>query len=506
MRWLHVVISAAGFAACDYPALAPLGDGPAGMEPDGPHVVLDWQIATVLTFGAPDPLIGFAPIAPAPKVRIAPLDGALSADRTTYSRDDGSILIPREYVGITWRLEYTLADGVPHEVQWAPVDKQGHLTVPIFGRLPRDPVPMGGGYRITPLNPPTSYTLPRVFTTGLWTEGLANPSGTTVDYDFSSATSLSGASGQPKPSLGDHALLVDYIMDGSNCRVAVGSGALISAAIQAGMHSPATPTWDSARKTVMSDPVDFKFVTRLTTGLGKLESTFSGPLSTQLFGTVASTDMPGLAATPESSTLLGVRLPVPVMQSLLKCPYTLNPLPQTAQPTILDSFPRILHVQLVDTRQVLGATLASGMETVIVSAAAGGFTMAFPAAIPTQFKLATPANGMVDLAGDNDQVAAGSPSGIFELTFQPENAVDVRADYYNVVLHRIVAGMLTTDRIYTVTAPKVRIDGELLAPGTDYVFEVRSYKGHPEAQHGNFAPVDYPYGSAIVFTRTFKIS
>jgi len=26
------------------------------------------------------------------------------------------------------------------------------------------------------------------------------------------------------------------------------------------------------------------------------------------------------------------------------------------------------------------------------------------------------------------------------------------------------------------------------------------------APHGDFAPVDYPYGSAVVFTRTFKIS
>jgi len=74
------------------------------------------------------------------------------------------------------------------------------------------------------------------------------------------------------------------------------------------------------------------------------------------------------------------------------------------------------------------------------------------------------------------------------------------------VLHRIVAGTLTTERIYTVTAPKVRIDGALLMPGADYVFEVRSIKGHPQAPHGDFAPVDYPYGAAIVFTRTFKAS
>jgi hypothetical protein len=44
----------------------------------------------------------------------------------------------------------------------------------------------------------------------------------------------------------------------------------------------------------------------------------------------------------------------------------------------------------------------------------------------------------------------------------------------------------------------------VLAPGADYVFEIRSYAGHVMAPRGDFAPVDYPYGSAVVFTRTFK--
>ena len=111
---------------------------------------------------------------------------------------------------------------MPHEVQWLPDGLQGHLTVPVFGRIQRDPVPSGGGYQITPPNAPATYTFPRVFTTGLWTEGSASHNGTTVDYDFSNATSLSGAKGRPDPSFGDHALLVDYITDGNGCRVAVG--------------------------------------------------------------------------------------------------------------------------------------------------------------------------------------------------------------------------------------------------------------------------------------------
>ena len=474
---------------------------------DMPHVVLDWQIATLFASGAPDPMIRFAPIDPVPTVRIAPIDGPFDRDRATYSAGDGSILIPRAYVNTTWRLEYTLADGIPHEVQWAPDDKLGHLTVPVFGRLARDPVPVGGGYRITPVTPPGSYTFPRVFTTGLWTEGVATPSGTSVDYDFSGATSSSGPNGRPDPTLGDHALVVDYIADGSTgCRIAVGSAALGSAAIQPGVHTTQMPTWDAGRKPVMGAPVAFTFITRLGTGLGKLQTNFSSALSLLLFGAAASTDMPGLAGTPESATLLGALFPVPVMQTLLKCPYNTSPLPQTAQPAMLDAFPPVLHVQLVDTRQVLGVTLSSGMETVIASVPGTGFTMAFPAAIPTQFQLATPASGVVDLAGTTDQLAVGAPTGSFVLSFTPEAAAGLRADYFDVVVHRIAGGALSTERIYTVTAPTVRIDGALFAPGADYVFEVRSYKGHPKAQHGDFAPVDYPYGAAIVFTRTFKAS
>ena len=113
---------------------------------------------------------------------------------------------------------------------------------------------------------------------------------------------------------------------------------------------------------------------------------------------------------------------------------------------------------------------------------------------------------MVALDGNSDQVDVGSASGPFELSFVPEMAAGLRGDYYDVVLHRIVGGTLTTDRIYTVTAPKVRIDGSILMPGADYVLEIRSYKGHPNAQHGDFAPVDYPYGATIVFTRTFRAS
>jgi len=117
--------------------------------------------------------------------------------------------------------------------------------------------------------------------------------------------------------------------------------------------------------------------------------------------------------------------------------------------------------------------------------------------------LTTPA-GKLDLVDNTDQIAIGAPTGKLVLDFVPEAGAGLRADYYDVYLHRIAGGMLTPVRIYTVTAHEVVIDGSMLAPGTDYVFEIRSYAGHVMAPHGDFAPVDYPYGSAVVFTRTFK--
>jgi hypothetical protein len=500
-------------------------DAATDVPVDLPHVVLDWQIATVFAAGtaqpgAPNPTPGFAPIDPAPRIRLALLDDpagkpgdplpALAA--AGYSSSDGFIAIPRDYLTQPWRLEYTLSDNVPHEVQWLPDDKQGHLTVPVFGRLLRDAPPSGSGYQITPSNPPSSYGFPRVFTTGLWSEGVIMPQPTppTINYDFSAATSLSGALARPDPALGDQALVVDYITDGpSNCHIAVGSAPVIPATLQAGAHSVATATWDAGRKAVKSDGVDLSFITRLTDGMGKLGS-FNSVNSFQLFGSAASTDMPGLAGTPDGAKLEGVLMAVPVMATLLSCPYAQNPLPLTAQPSLFDAFPRVLNVQLASIRASLGVTLIAGMETVVTASAAAattvGFKIAFPAPIPTTIRLATPASAMVDLGGDTDQVAIGPASGTFTLGFTPEVGADLRGDYYDIVLHRIAGGKLTTERIYSVTAPTVRIDGSLLVPGADYVFEIRSYKGHPRAQHGDFTAVDYPYGLAIVFTRTFKAS
>ena len=503
---------------------------PIDVIPDLPHVELTWQVASVLPSGAPDPAITFAPIMPAPDVRIATLDGAF--EPATYSPSDGWILIPRSYLGTTWRLEYTIVDGIsapiPHEVQWAPEDKLGHLTVPLFGRVARDPLPVDAAYKIKPNGAPV-YANPSVVTTGLWTEGvgrldLGDPSHATIDYTFTRAASLSGRKGRPDPARGDRAFLLDYIVgttDGDrDCQLGVGSVMLDSSAVQTGVPVAQTPmtTWDAGRNAITATDLQLPYAVRLGNALGARHTAVTGAV---LLGYAPSTSMPGLAGTRATAlpippaTVMPTVLPIPVMVTVAQCPYSPNPgdghpglpLPTTITPPGLAAFPRLLHVQLVDPRSVLGIDLPSGMETVIASSPTG-FTIAFPAPITTGMTLTTPGKGAVDLASGSEQVDIGSitATGTFRLDFTFETGADLRADYHDVVLHRFDGSTLTTDRIYTVTAPSVQIDRSVLRPGTTYVLEIRTYKGHPSAARGDFAPVDYPYGAAVVYSRSFKTS
>jgi hypothetical protein len=495
--------------------------------PDLPHVELTWQVASVLPSGMPDPAITFAPIMPAPDVRIAMLDGPW--EPATYSPSDGWILIPRSYVATTWRLEYTIVDGVtapvPHEVQWAPEDKLGHLTIPLFGRVARDPLPADGAYKIKPSGVLVAYSNPAVVTTGMWTEGTGrldagDPTGKTVDYAFTRATALSGKKARPDPARGDRAFLLDYIVGTAgvekDCQIAVGGVMLDSSAVQTGVPAAQTPTmsWDTMRSAAKTNLFDLGVLGRLQGALGARHAPVTGSV---LVGHVPSVSMPGLAGTRASAlpippaSVMPTILPIPVMVPALQCPYSANPTdahpgippPATLVPPGMAGFPRVVHMQLIDSRSVLGVGLPSGMATVI-ALGTSEVDIEFPAPLATRTTLRTPSGSTVDLDGDSEQVAVGSTAGTFQLDFMSETGTRLRADYHDVVLHRLDGPTLTSERIYTVTAPTVRVDGSLLRPNSTYVFEIRTYKGHPSAARGDFAPVDYPYGAAVVFTRTFK--
>jgi hypothetical protein len=492
--------------------IAPTTAWDAGIDGDlaMPHARLTWQIAAVTGAGVPAPTVDYAPIVPAPQLRMAPIDVALddSADRATYQA--GVIPIPGGYVGATWRLEYTLADGVPHEVQWAPDDQVGHVAIPLFGRLERASWPQDGGYSVTPSNPPASYAAPRVLTTGLWTEGRAQVNGPRIDYAYFNATSLSGSKGGPEPARGDRAFVVDYQVDGAGCQVAVGSAMLTSAALLPEPRDPQSVEWAvHPRVPGPAIPV-LSVLTRLTNAIGTLHA--SGYVGTLLFGVGANPLMPGLTSLPAVPLLSSTAtLPVPTLLTLLRCPF--NPAfgvapPTTMAPLTLAAFPPLLHLQISHTRtisQLADVALTSGISTVAIASLPQS-SIEFSAAIPLTFQLTNPAQQTFDLGGAADRIAVGDAGGTFRFTFavEPPGSTNLRADHFDVVLHRIAGGALTTRRIYTVTSPAVRIDGPVLENDTDYVFEIRAYRGHPNAQRGDFATVTYPYGSATVFTRTFR--
>lgn len=493
--------------------IAPTTAWDAGIDGDlaMPHARLTWQIAAVTDAGVPAPAVDYAPIVPVPQLRLAPIDVALddSADRAAYQ--GGVIPIPGSYVGATWRLEYTLADGVPHELQWAPDDQVGHVAVPLSGRLERASWSQNDGYSVAPTGPPVAgYAGPRVLTTGLWTEGRAQLNGSRIDYAYFNATSLSGGKGAPEPARGDRAFVIDYSVDAAGCQVAVGSAMLASAALLPEPRVPQSVPWVTHDQRPPSAIATLAVLTRLTNAIGTLHA--SGYVGTLLFGAGVNPLMPGLSSIPTVPLLSSAAtLPVPTMLTLLRCPF--NPVfgvapPTTSIPLTLAAFPPLLHLQVSHTRRILelaDLALTSGISTVAIAGLPQS-SIEFSAAIPISFQLTNPAQQTFDLGGAADRIAVGTAGGTFRFTFavEPPGSTNLRADYFDVVLHRIAGGALTTRRIYTVTSPAVQLDGPVLETDTDYVFEIRAYRGHPNAQRGDFATVTYPYGSATVFTRTFR--
>jgi hypothetical protein len=510
---------------------------------DQPHVQFTWLYAQASASGTPAPVVP-APFAGAdiPQIRIATIDGPFApVAYISTTEAPGWVIVPRSYFERdgagnlrTWRLEYTRhgphaegdGDLAPHEVQWAPEDKVGHLVVPIAGRIDRAGAPGGSGYDINATNLTsgnTAFKQPRVFTTGLWTDGAATPgasnaSGTQASYDFAmNAVSLSGSLGDPS-SPSDRAALVDFGQDamGFTCRVAIGSAAFSGAALNMGGHTPVTATWDTRTEAVTAHAPEAAISTRLQMGLGMLSSMIDSQHSWLMYGYIPSAQFPGLTASASAPQvrLANVQLPVPVMATLLQCPQgpqtsgpnSMQTLPPTAKP-FLNNYPVALHVQWVSNRLVAAPaiTLYSGLETVVIGDSRGT-PIPFPAKMPTLIKLATPTLGTIDLADNADQIAIGEPTGTFVLSFTPEadDGTGLRADYYDVVLHGFGSNGLTTVRTYTAFAPQVVIDGSVITAGADYVFEIRSYKGHPMAPRGDLSVIDYPYGSAVVFTRTFR--
>lgn len=492
-------------------ALAPGIDGPDG-GPDRPRIRFTSQITKTTATGYVDAMLDYAPIDPPPVVQIGLVGGPLAP--ATYA-PEGTIEYPAEYVGKPWRLLYTLADGIPHEVHWSPPegDLVAHLVEPVFGRLDRAPVPPGSGYTITPIGSPPQHVLTRVFTTGVWTEGISTgtSTGPTFDYDFATkAVPMSGRLGAPEGAKGDFVALADFRIQ-NGCRVASGAAAFPAPDLVAGTHTvPAPqPPYESANKQVRlmlggPAPID----PRLKGLLGARAGTTN--ISRMQYGYVPSLGVFGFSK-PVPAPILDFRLPGPRMIAFANCPVPENigtyQTEAFADPAdIRDRFPPVVHVEVVNQRVRGATTLISGFSGVLTSSDytfTSGFLVAAPVNIRLEQHGALIAD-LEDLAKEGDEVPLGADP--VELVFDLEANPLLAADYFDVTLYLIEpqTGALALQRVYTITDRKLRIEPSFLLPASEYAFEVRAYRGRPVAARADFSVNTYPQYAATLFTRIFK--
>jgi hypothetical protein len=485
-------------------------DGPDG--PAGSRFRLTAQITKTTSTGYVDPNLDFGPIMPPPAVQLGPLDASL--DPISYSAD-GAITYPDTFVGKTWRVVYTLADGIPREVHWSPPagDLLGHIVEPQFGRSERPPVPTNGGYTITPVGSPTQHTLTRVFTTGLWTEGVfTSPINTaTVDYNFGAkAVSLSGPLGAPDSAHADYAVLSDFKIQ-NGCRISSGVAAFPVPDMVGGTLTPPTPqpTYVGADKQVRlsltgPQPIDARLQGLLGTRAGT-----SPNLHRMEYGYTPSLGVFGFPKLAPP-VVLDFYLPGPQMLTFANCTFGSTSLYQSdvfADPLELrDRFPRVVHVEVVNQRVRGLVTLTSGFTSVLTSSDYN-FTSDFLVAAPINIRLLQNSTQIADLENlAEEPTPLPLTTGPLELVFNVEATAQLVADYFDITLYSIqpTTGALALQRIYTVTERKLTIDPTFLLPGTEYVFEVRAYRGRPDIARANFAINTYPQHAASIFTRTFK--
>jgi len=428
------------------------------------------------------------------QLEAATLDGAQQLDLLPSYAGAAAVELPEVLAAQPWRLAYTIAGDVPREVQNPPAGDL-HVVVPMFGPLDRTPVPSNSGYSITPdqfVNG-GNHAIHRVFTTGVWTEGFADPAPAPatakLDYPFARATSLFGPIGAPNDAA-DDVVVVDYKIDAAGCRVAIGSAETRLALTANQLAVPQVqPHWEAGTIAVSlaMDPIAvlerLSFVNAFTDSLGP---------ATMELGLLASDRMPAFEAAPQTPRVL----PGPVLAALTVCPWAPAPpvvptMPAFHESALSSEFTPVLHAEASIVRAADGLQLVSGMAVVT---ARSGKLYAPVFAAPS---VATATFAGADLFGPTDDVAMTATGGTLAFTLSGG------ADYVEVTLHQIAGGALTPVRRYTVFGTTVEVAPSTLAAASTYVFEIRTFTGRPGAPLGDFRIATLPQAMVTMFTRTF---
>lgn len=503
---LLVVLGLFAAAGCNQIlGLEPTVPVDAGQPIDAPLPIarLTWLVADTDAAGVPLPAPLLTPMDPAPTVQVGRIDGPLTA--TPYL-PDGSFTIPAEFPGTPWRVVYQVPGAAtPVEVQWTTSPERiPHLTEPFIGHLPRMPMPSpASAMTVTPTGTGVSFSSARVAFTGVWGESPTTSAvGTTLTFNLNNVTPFTGAKGAPEPARGDRVIVIDYTTttaNGATCRQSRASTTFPLQASTGTVSVTPNPAWSGGTTGVrITYTLD-----QLATIVGTYMEFNGGNVGRRMvFGKVPSLAVPMFVRRRDAEALR-----MPPMIALADC-YSDTGEPPESQSTLdlLPDVPGLAYGQFSSSRLVTNTTipLVSGYVSAVTAVAGspGSYALDTAAAIVVPpFML-----GSLDLAvADHAMLATGS--GPLEFTFGATvigdaDAIDT-ADYNEVVLHQLTAAGTTPVRTFRVLERSVSIDRSLLASGSEYVFEIRSFTGAPQAGVGDFTVYVVPQSQSVTFTRTF---
>jgi hypothetical protein len=489
------------------------------VEPDAPLPTARLELLVAMTDanGAATNVATVRPLDPAPTVQVGRVDGALT--QATYN--EGAIEIPADYPGTPWRLVYTPAGDVPHELHWAPAaGVEGRAVMSQFGGVDRGPVPANASYRLTPNNP-GAYNDLHVYTTGVWATGVPSVNGTvaTMPVTPTDFKIVSGPFLAPDSTLGDHVVLVDY-QGTFPCQYAQGAAVFkvpLTGPDSAGTGATWTTPSSGGAVNVTLTGYDVATASRIADRYGPgLQP--SNVTSQALYGYGTSTVMP-MFVTHYFASSLYAPVMIPVVDCVSYDPQmgtqftSIKPAKLNLQ--VNEALPMVANVQLNVARLLpSGLTVHDGLTGAIATTTGQTmFNLEFPVGIPLDIQLGGQAVGGQHVMNEPDHVVLPDVPGTLDLTFTLDSPVQGQpvgtADYATATLYR--ADTLVRVREYTFTGPSdpearwtLRMDREVLDPTVEYVIELRTFTGAPGARMADFTRYTAAQSSATRWTRTFK--
>lgn len=459
----------------------------------------------------------YVPITPAPRVQYGRIGQPLVD--TQYTSVDVPVGYDFAEATETWRLVYTLAGGVPHEVHWRPsaISHPGHATVLQLTPNDREAVPTPGTFALDATGAPSTWEAPRVYTTNTWTvdPGAAPDTvvATRIKSDFASmfTTAMAGPKRKPDPNK-DLEVLLDYDTTAASNRCAVAKGsAAFHIDLATGTSPDASPPAYSStllvdKYTITGDASGL--LINLTAASGVPLSGYSR-IQAVTYGPAGNIP---LHHQREIAEPLPISLPIPVGILLAKC----IDAPVTEPPDQLPRFNLPTRAALA-TVGSLGfvttpITLANGQVAIqngLVTSSVGtgtSFTTSFANAA---FAAAPTVDGTsVNVKTEASEVALSGGGSTALLDFEIVGGATPLADFYEATLYRVDGARLVPVREFTFTEKPLRFDRDQGQPsGSKYVFGIHVIRGaSANVANGDFSVWGNTQTLGVTYTQIFTLA